>query len=517
MKERFISHLIIFSTLLIGNNLSAQWVTNHNPIFMTNVTKPSVYTTYSDPKFGTTVERITDCIAQGYNGIVPQYSKRQAWNSDESKLLLFSGDGEALLCDGNDYSFIKALSGVSGEDVFWHSTDPNTLYYNADSILYSYNTTTDIAAELHAFTAYTWANTRGEGNMSLDGRYYAVVGQQYNYISGNVVFKDIVVYDLQANSEISVMPIPQDSISGFDWTSISPLGNYVVVDYADETTGRYHGVEVYDRNMNFIWQKPLGAGHSDLGIDANNDEVLVMDVYNADSNKTYIKKFRLSDGQETTLLEVSELFDLHISLRNQQRHDWCFISTFDYTGRLTDDSLSWLPFEDEVFALKLDGSGDVQRIAHHHSRRYSPSTYDPDHSNYWAEPHATVDRQGTRIIYGSNWRQNMELMNSVDVYLVDFENFVGLNDIKTPEERIIIYPNPAQDKAFIKLDINEENEIDLVIYDTSGKEILAVTCKVNAANNNLFEINLSSFPQGIYLCKVIASEKSYSKLFEKVW
>lgn len=516
MKEKIFLCFFIFHFFLITNNISAQWVTNHDPIFMPTVSKPSVYTNYVDPKFGTTVERITDCIAQGYDGIVPQYSKRQAWNADGSRLLLLTGDGYSLLCDGNNYSFIKTLNGVGGEDVFWHPTDPNTLYYNGDSIFYSYNITTDIATPVHVFTAYTWANTRGEGNMSLDGRYYAVVGQKYDYGTGNVTFKDFVVYDLQTNSEISIKPIPQDSISGLDWASISPLGNYVVVDYADDITGRYHGVEVFDRNFNFIWQKPLGAGHSDLGLDANSDEVLVMDVYNSDSNKTYITKFRLSDGQATTLLEVSELFDLHISLRNQQRHDWCFISTFDYTGRLTDDSLSWLPFEDEVFALKLDGSGDVQRIAHHHSRRYSPSTYDPDHSNYWAEPHATVDRQGTRIIYGSNWRQNIDLMNSVDVYLVDFTDFVGLNNISKPEENIIIYPNPAQDKVFIKLDLDKETDIDLVITDTSGKQMLAVTGKAGSVNN-LFEVNLNSFPQGVYLCKVTTSEKSYTRLFVKTW
>lgn len=391
------------------------------------------------------------------------------------------------------------------------------LYYNADSILFSYDITTDIATELHAFTAYTWANTRGEGNMSLDGMYYAVVGQQYNYVSGDVIFKDIVVYDLQANSEISVMPIPQDSITGFDWTSISPLGNYVVVDYADETTGRYHGVEVYDRNMNFMWQKPLGAGHSDLGIDAGGNEMLVMDVYNADSNKTYIKKFRLSDGQETTLLEVSQFFDLHISLRNEQRREWCFISTFDYTGRLTDDSLSWLPFEDEVFALKLDGSGDVQRIAHHHSRRFSPSTPDPDNSVYWAEPHATVSRNGDRIIFGSNWRQNMELQNSVDAYLVDFGNFVGLNEVDPPEEKINIYPNPAQGRIFIELNLDKQYNVDVELFDISGKEMLTVSGKVLDQNNNILEINLSDFPQGLYLCRVSTTENIYIKLLEKSW
>ena len=498
-------------------NINAQWVTNHNPLFMPSVTKPAAYSSYTDPIFGTSVERISDCISLGFDGVVPDYSKRQAWNADESYLLLRSGTSDALLCNGNNYSFIKVLSGVAGEDVFWHPSDPNILYYNSDSILFSYTISTDIATQVHAFTQYTWANTRGEGNMSYDGRYYAVVGQKYNYTTGDVVFKDIVVYDIQTNTEISSMPIPQDSISGFDWTSISPLGNYVVVDYADETTGRYHGVEVYDRNMNFIWQKPLGAGHSDLGLDGSGDEVLVMDVYNADSNKTYLKKFRLSDGQETILMEVSELFDLHICLRNQQRHDWCFISTFDFTGRLTDDSLSWLPFEDEIFALKLDGSGDVQRIAHHHSRRFSPSTYDPDHSVYWAEPHATVCRHGDCIIFGSNWRQNMTQQNSVDAYLVDFRNFVGMNELNQPENKIDIFPNPAQDRAFVKLNIGNQNKVDLELFDISGKKLLTISENIIDQNNNLIELNIGAFSQGLYLCKVTTAENSYTKLLEKSW
>ena len=150
---------------------------------------------------------------------------------------------------------------------------------------------------------------------------------------------------------------------------------------------------------------------------------MIMDIYEPETNKTFIKKFRLSDGKETTLLEVSPLFDLHISCRNENPGapfgSWCLISTFDFVGRLTDSSSNWLPFEDEIFLLKLDGSGSVMRIAHHHSRRYSPLTPDSDKSVYWAEPHATVSRRGNRILFGSNWRENIASQSSVDTYLID--------------------------------------------------------------------------------------------------
>jgi hypothetical protein len=361
--------------------------------------------------------RITDARGAGIKGIVPDYSKRQAWNANDTLLLLRSGDGNTLLFDGTTYKFRKSLEGVGGEDVFWSSTNPSLILFSLDNVLSSFNVETNEKKSLFTFAGYSFANTRGEGNLSRDGRWYALVGQFYDEARSRVFFKDLVVFDLATNQITAKLPLPS-SVEAFDWVSISPNGNYVVVDYADDVSGRFHGLEVYDRNLKFLWQKPLGAGHSDLAVDENGDEALIMDVYDPNKNVTAIKKFRLSDGRETSLLEVSPLFDLHISCRNERRPGWCLISTFDYVGRLTDNAVSWLPFEDEIFWLKLDGSGGVQRLAHHHSRRYSPSTPDSDKSVYFAEPHATSSRNGDRILFGSNWREKIDDEASVDTYLL---------------------------------------------------------------------------------------------------
>lgn len=394
---------------------------DHSAIPQQELPKPNVGVALNDPSFGARMMRITDARAMKASGIVPEYSKRQAWNADEALLLLRSGDGNALLFDGATYQFKRILDGVGGEDVFWHPTNPALILYNPDNTLYSYNVLTAERKKLYTFGDYTFANTRGEGNLSRDARYYALVGQLYDARAAVLTFKNLLVFDLASNQISAKLSLP-NTLQDFDWVSISPRGNFVIVDYADDVTGRYHGVEVYDRNLKFLWQKPLGAGHSDLTIDANGDEVLVMDVYDSGNNVTSIEKFRLADGKGTTLLEVSPLFDLHISCRNEKRPEWCFISTFDYVQRLTDDARSWLPFEDEVFALKLDGSGEVERLAHHHSRRYSPATPDSDHSVYWAEPHATVSRNGDRLLFGSNWRERVGEEASVDTYVIDWRS-----------------------------------------------------------------------------------------------
>lgn len=505
MKNLFL--LILNSQFLILNS-SAQWVTHHNPVYQGSIPKPSVGTTFTDPHFGTQVTRITDARSLHLPGIIPNYSKRQAWNVGETYLILQTGEGIFRLYNGESpYQFVRVLQGVEGEDVFWHPTDPNKIIYNNGNSLYSYSLISNQSTLVHSFSNYLYANTRGEGNLSNDGRYYAFVGRYTD-----TTFNTLNVYDFSTNNIISSLNLPAN-LADFDWVSISPLGNYVVVDYADAVPGRFHGVEVYTRNFSFLWQKPLGAGHSDLGIDANGNEVLVMAYYDGDSNKTFIRRYNLSNGQETTLLSLSPLFDLHISSRSDVQRNFCFISTFDYVGRLTADSASWLPFENEVFALKLDGSGQVARIAHHHSRRFSPITPDPDSSIYWAEPHATVSREGKRILWGSNWEQGMQFDTSCDTYVCNYRSFppISVRQNSTDANEFSLYqnyPNPFNAVTKIRFDIPvgriHKSPIQLKIFDVLGREVASLFPPFWEGQDGLqggtyeVEFDGSNYSSGIY-------------------
>ena len=400
----------------------AQFVTSHESLPQPEISEPLVGVQITDSVFGTTFQRLTDARAAGLDGVFPDYSKRQAWNADETLLLLRTGDGEALLYEGRTYQFLKRLE-VGGEDVFWHPTNPLLLYYNPDNALHSFHVFTGEDLTLHTFAAYDFANTRGEGNLSNDGRYYALVGQKYNQQTGEVRFQDLILFDLILNQVVNTLALPSN-LPDFDWVSISPGGNFIVVDYASVETGPFRGVEVYDLEFQRLWQQPLGSGHSDLGLDAAGEEVLVIGVYEPEPNRNYIKKYRLSDGQETVLLDMDWSFYNHISCRNEARFDWCLVSTYDGEGRLEDSTSSWLPFEDEILLVKLDGSQEVRRLTHHHSRRFSPQTPDSDTSVYFAEPHATISRRGERVVFGSNWRQDISQTSSVDAFVVDFRTLL---------------------------------------------------------------------------------------------
>lgn len=513
MKNAMSFALVVFIELYWISMSYTQWVTHHQAVPQPTISKPILGAAMKDPCFGTTLIRISNARASGYAGVVPQYSRRQAWNADASRLLLFTGDGRALLYDGSTYQFIQELTAVGGEDVFWHPNEPGTIIFAQDQTLFGYDLQTNRTSPLHSFPEYTFINTRGEGNVSRDGHYYAFVGQVYDENVQITYFRDIVVYDLLADRVVAKLGLPA-TLTDFDWVSISPLGNYVVVDYATSNTGRFEGVEVYDRNLNFLWQKPLGAGHSDLGCDANGDEVLVMVYYDDETNSNLVRKYRLANGDETTLLEFSWQFDAHISCQNQARSGWCFVSTFDGEARLTDDSLSWLPFEDEILALKMDGSGEVQRMAHHHSRRFSPQTPDRDNSNYWAEPHATVSRDGGRILFGSNWREDLQYDFSVDSYVVDFHNWVGVSESRkqVPDEVDLPqnYPNPFNQQTLIRFHLAQTDYVELSINNLQGQSVTTLISDYRTAGAHQISWKATDHAgepvaSGVYFCQLKTS------------
>ncbi len=479
---------LIFITAI--NTNSAQFVTNHSSIYQANLPLQLAHSKFTDPKFNTNLIRLTNARLDQRNGLFPDYSKRQAWNSDESLLILRSANGAVHIFNGQTYEYIQTIEDITGvQDLFWHPTNPHLIYYILDNAFYSMDVQTLQQTTLFVFSKYAYVSTRAEGNLSNDGHFIALCGYDPNF---NPI--DFFVFDIFTKTIHSTFSI-KGKVTDFDWISISPLGNYVIVDFATELNTPFNGIEVYDNKFNFIWRKPLGAGHSDYGLDSNGVEVLIMDVYRADSNRTFITKYQLKDGMSTTLLSLHPDFDLHESCRAMSRPGWVYISTFDFVGRLTDDSLSWLPFEDEIFALKMDGSGSVQRYAHHHSRRYSPRTPNSDNSVYFSEPHATISNSGKRILFGSNWRTNMDQDTSVDAYIVDLSNLLIANvDFKkTRNLNVKIEPNPVTDDLRL-ITSSENGTLHFTIYNQSGMYINQIE-----VNSPIQIISLSNLHKGMYL------------------
>ena len=81
----------------------------------------------------------------------------------------------------------------------------------------------------------------------------------------------------------------------------------------------------------------------------------------------------------------------------------------------------------------------------------------------------------------------------------------GMNEIATNRQKIILFPNPAQDIISLELPISM-NIKAVSIVNLFGEVMLTNTFEINR-NTSTITINISQFPSGIYLLKLNDGEK----------
>ena len=297
----------------------------------------------------------------------------------------------------------------------WDAADPNLIYYIDETRLLSYNLQTGEQITVHDFTVdlpgynpvMVW--TRYEGGPSADSRYWGLLAEDQNWLDSAYL-----LYDLQADAVVATRDLrgwPDDEREA-DNVTISPLGNYFLVQsdkYCEHgqlgTDAHPCGLMVYDRDL----QNGRGllriAGHSDTALDAQGREVFVYQDIDTDN----ISMLDLETGEITPLWPIDfshTAIGLHFSGRAFQFPGWALVST--YGG----DPVSYTWMDNQVFALELKPGGHVVRLAHTHSLVDENQEHD-----YWAEPHASVNQDFTRVLFTSNWgRSGTE---EVDMFMIE--------------------------------------------------------------------------------------------------
>jgi hypothetical protein len=370
---------------------------------------PATGQTYQDPVFGTTIKRISDARNQvnadtGGNlvFITDEYSSMSPFNTDNSRLLLLSQSYFTLHDGAGNYVKNCPLEISASSEPRWSRSDPNLLYFVRGNQLKRYNAATDVISAVHTFGQYTAISGKGESDICFDGNHFVLVGD------GRFVF----VYEISSGR---TGPVLDTGGRGFDSVYITPDDN-VTVTWLQAGNSRYNGIELYDRNMNFLRQVSRAGGHMDVTRDTNGDEVLLL-INAADPQPVCdngVVKIRLSDGQQTCLMSLDWSLAVHISAPDTG--GWCFVETYA-PGDPTSEPL-WTRHTNEVVQLRLDGN-EVRRLAHHRSR--------PFNSYNW-QPHVAVSRDGTRLIYNSNFSLQVILgypSEYSDVYMMSVPPAAG--------------------------------------------------------------------------------------------
>jgi hypothetical protein len=328
-------------------------------------------------------------------GLRHEYARFPILSADNTKVVVrVLGGADRGAFEIRDLASGKLLHRILPQrgdpEMSWHPTSPSLLFYRSGNEVCVFHADTGEAETRMAFPQYYAISTRGEGRPSDDWRYYAFLG----FVDGSYAHADIVVADL---IEKRIVATWKDAGKP-DWVGMSPSGNYVVAQW---TNGQ--GTRLYDRDtLAYMRTVFSDTAHADFAFDAEGREVI---VYHATSkaqikelgapNGSPIAESRLSDGRKTKLLDLGwNWLTPHFSgIASRTRPGWILVSTY------TSPENAEHPYSREVFWLKLDGSGEVRRVAHHHSDQLRTAS----RKDYWAEPQATSSWDGNLVLFSSVW------------------------------------------------------------------------------------------------------------------
>ena len=355
----------------------------------------------AEPDYKTCFTRATNFVADGVSGFARNdYARRQAFNADSTRHLIYALDGHWHLYDAHTHARLKVLPYLAADaEPQWHASNPDLLYYlptnGVGMQINELNTLTGntrVLANLSARLKTRWpganaAWTRSEGSPSKDGRYWCLMVDDANWNSLGVITwdrdTDTIVGTKNTNG---VRP---------DHVSMSPSGNYCVVSGDDAS-----GTVAYSRDFSQSKKLLHKSEHSDLAIDANGDDVYVSVDYQSNVGDIFLVNLRT--GARTFLLPSyanGSATALHISGKGFNKPGWALLSTYADSG-----NRQW--FHRKLMAVELKANPQVHTLAF--TRVAS--------NGYWSEPHASVNRDFTKVLFNSNWGTGSA--TNVDAYMV---------------------------------------------------------------------------------------------------
>ena len=372
--------------LALAGIAAAQTLARAKLVTATHLNLPDYLVPITDPDTGATIIRITTPGPLGA-GLACQraycthrYSSAQAWNADQSLVLIANGCNGLCFLDGR--TFVPLFRRLHEGECEWHPRDPERMICVIGRKISLWQPRTNaeqIVLMAEGYRALQFGP--GKGNPSRDGRRIAVRGTRAD---GMIVAFGFDLVTRQKFPDIEVGKLPgRDGVC-----EISPLGSYIRcsrwVDGRDEAF-----IFTIAGDLIQSWTEHHRPSHGDMTVDADGREVYV-GISKSDPDIYQVIKRRLEDGSVTTLAPRGEAS--HASTRAIDRPGWVILS---YGGDPSEIAQlpSFAPFAREVIALRIDGSGELRRIAHTRNVPY----------DYWSETHASPSPDGSQVIWSSNW------------------------------------------------------------------------------------------------------------------
>jgi len=432
---------IVFASTLLAPSLALAGlcdglISHKKELAVPKVAKPPFRSYYREPAFGTKVMRITDSREHGV--FKPVYSTVQAWNADESYLVLYKsvkGQQAHFLLDGKTYEILKPLDIYPSdlEDVFWSHTDPRTLYFSSKAArrqgrLYSYDVVTDKKTLIKDFKALCRGTMASPGNdvqmQSFDDDLFG-----FRCLNNRSSEKKYTAFTYRISTgEVNSMKLGP----GTDWDNwtapvSAPSGKSVFFQgyvMSPDLTQKIHKLDMKKYSE-----------HGNIGKSHNGQDALYQVTFNAspkgcdgDSDKGigHLTEYNMETGKCRTIISEDKGYPYttsatHISAQAYKNPGWIALSSVGYPKQFKylDNNKRATVFFSEIYLASTDPDDPVVcRLAHHRSK--GKHADEGDYPAYFGEPHVTISPSGTRLLFGSDWYDS----GAVDTYVIELPDYV---------------------------------------------------------------------------------------------
>lgn len=374
---------------------------------------------FIDPIYGTRLYRAS-AVGEGSrpnDRIRHAYSRRQAFNANNTMYLQNDGEGFWYVYDATTFQKIRRLGSSNGGirpagecEAIWHPTDPDTFFMTATHggpVWYRYNVVTQTATPVFDFRGRTpWPQatrfwTIREGSTSADGRYLAVVAEHAPDGSSPVTL-GMVTVDLAQGQVIGTLSASAFAKPGArpDHISITPSGNYVVPSWVKTGTNDVNaGTYAYNRDFSGTPRRlHTTSEHSDLAYGPNREDFYVYADYDAGAiraiNVETLQRFDLAPIYQGN----AEAYALHISGQAFDKPGWVVISSYHDNAHYGSvyPAPTLRPQYRKVWLAELKPNGRNLSLAHVRARTVTTPEYP-----YFLEPHASASRDLSRVIFST--------------------------------------------------------------------------------------------------------------------
>jgi hypothetical protein len=285
--------------------------------------------------------------------------------------------------------------------------------------------------------------------------------QPFTGTSGTYEFafgaSEAFVYDLVNNTKSPTYPgwsgynlatpDPTDILcSGIDDMLISPSGRYALLHWGSGGNDVPRcNMQAYDpATMNRIGQVSAGRGHYDITVDQNGVEWMVQFAGDSSAGITgdNIAKYKLPNGYDlwkagdtTAALSLVQWPWMtgggHITGRAFGKG--FVVASADYVDPAAWSNYRREPFTNELVKIYLDSTRanpHIERLANHRSDELyvQRTSVNCPLNSYWAQPHATLSRDGTKLAWGSTWGDSCV----AESYIMDLPGSGGGGPTPTP-------------------------------------------------------------------------------------